>query len=227
MLLFSISSAVVLWGQSSQNCAADITAETGSIKIEIIAGENFENRGWFFIFPFKKGPQMAAWVEDKNGRYMGTIFASQKTADQKWIQAPENGRPESLPVWTARSGGVLDPVDAVAAASSDISENTGIESRLKLAPGKYRVYLEVNSSYDWNSVWKKKLPESSQYYNGVNGQPSLVYRAEIETGRGAGSVKMEKLGTGDVQGRNGSITESFDGIDSSLTILESVSVFSR
>ena len=209
---------------ASGNDSKQQEKKSGQVALEIIPGRYFENRGWFFIFPFKKGPQIAAWVEDEKENYMGTIVVSDKTAGESWISAPEEGRPESLPVWSHRSSEISNSIDAVTAASHAISENSRIESSLKLPAGRYKVFLEVNNSYDWNKIWKKKLPKSSPYFNGVNGQPSVIYQADIEIGHGTASVKMMPAGMGDPLGRDGEIDKSFDGIDSALSILESVYV---
>ncbi len=220
LMIFLIISATDASGNDSPRPANG----SGQIALEIIPGRYFANRGWFFIFPFKKGPQIAAWIEDEKENYMGTIVISDKTAGDCWISAPEEGRPESLPVWSHRSSGICNSIDAVTAASRVISENSRINSSLKLPAGRYRVFLEVNNSYDWNKVWRKKLPESSPYFNGVNGQPSVIYHADLEIGHGPAAVKMVPAGTGNPLGRNGNIDKSFDGIDSALSILESVYV---
>ncbi len=218
-----IVSALLTSVGSIQALADGQPGTSGQIEIEINEGPSYINRGWFFIFPFKKGPQIAAWAEDGNGRYIGTIIVSGKTAEKKWISAPDEGRPESLPVWSEKSGGCFDPADTVTAASLN-SGKTKTGSHFTLTGGRYKVYLEVNLSYDWNSVWAKNLPEDNPLYNGVNGQPSLVYCADLDYSQGPAEVKMIPVGTGDPRGRNGAITESLEGLDTALSILDSAYV---
>jgi hypothetical protein len=194
----------------------------GQLTVEIIPGSHFENTGWFFIFPFKKGPQMAAWIENDQGGYLETIFVTQKAGSQKWLDAPTQGRPEGLPVWTNRVSQRGAAVDAVTVATTTAQVDKSM-IRSALVPGKYVVYLEVNISYDWNPVWAKDLPKTDVHYNGVNGQPSLVYRAEIEIGH-PGMVSMLPWGTGSPLGQDGVLTQSLSGLDTALEILSSAQV---
>ena len=58
----------------------------------------------------------------------------------------------------------------------------------------------------------------------MNGQPSLVYRGELElTGRrDSYRLVMTPFGTGSVDGSHGNITPGTAGLTSGLAILESV-----
>ncbi len=164
---------------------------------------------------------MAAWIENEQGTYLETIFVTQKAGTQKWQDAPQ-GRPESLPVWLGRSRG--GQVDAVAVATTSAAVDTALNHPQALAPGKYVVYLEVNLSYDWNRVWAKDLPQTDSHYNGVNGQPSLVYRAEFEIGKGGLTVPMAPWGTGSPTGRDGQMIPGLTGLDTAVEILDSARV---
>ncbi len=117
----------------------------GQLSLEIVPGPHFQNTGWFLIFPYTKGPQMAAWIENEQGTYLETIFVTQKAGTQKWQDAPQ-GRTESLPVWLGRSRG--GQVDAVAVATTSAAVDTALNHPQALAPGKYVVYLEVKLTYD-------------------------------------------------------------------------------
>jgi len=195
----------------------------GQMTLEIVPGSHFENTGWFFIFPFTKGPQMAAWIEDEKGEYLETIFVTQKAGSQKWLDAPAGGRPESLPVWLARSSRGGKAVDVVTVATTTSKVEKSVDHSLVLVPGKYVVYLEVNISYDWNRTWAKDLPKTDPHYNGVNGQPSLVYRAQIEIGHPE-VMPMTPWGTGSPLGQDGVLTQGLSGLDTALEILGSAQV---
>lgn len=199
-------------------------AATGlRIELEINPGRNFSNTGWFLIFPFKKGAQAAAWVEDADGNFLGTIFVTEKTGSGKWVSAPDSGRPESLPVWSFASASSAG-ADAVTAATSSVMEKKTIPPLFPEKKETYTVYLEVNQSYDWNSVWAKKLPKESRFSNGVNGQPSLVYAASFNTPEGEGRYTLYPAGTGHPLGKDGNIRNDFEGIDSAFFIIESAHV---
>ena len=210
----------------TMSCAVKPTAtetitEAGQIGLEIKPGTAFTNWGWAFIIPFKKGPQMAAWVVDGQGTYRGTLFATGKSARNDWMAAPAQGRPESLPVWSAARNIGDSQEDAVSAASSTSLDTQNLASNLVLEPGSYQVFLEVNLSYDWNATWGKGLPENDSHFNGVNGQPSIVYQASIQVGNGPARFILKPIGVGSATGTDGQIRQDFAGIDSALNILES------
>jgi len=183
----------------------------GVLTLELVPGAHFKNTGWFLVFPFTKGPQMAAWIEDDQGTYVATIFVTKKAEI----------RPESLPVWSHRPGRPT-AIDAVSAATTVESvDKTG--PSVDVTAGKYKVFLEVNLSYDWNRVWAQNLPVTDVHYNGVNGQPSLVYGAQISVGQGASVTAMAPWGIGSATGLDGAMNPSV-GMDTALQILDSAKV---
>ena len=40
-------------------------------------------------------PQLAVWLEDEQGRYLKTLYVTQKASGLSWIFGPKEGRPES------------------------------------------------------------------------------------------------------------------------------------
>jgi len=194
----------------------------GNLVVEVKPGRAFTNWGWAFIIPFRKGPQMAAWVENEQGDYVGTLFATGKTARQNWVGANAGERPESLPVWTkAVSGSQVVVADAVTTATPVEGQVISRNGSSVLPAGKYTVLLEVNHSYDWNGVWARDLAAGDSHANGVNGQPSLVYQAVAVVGAGSASLIMQLKGRGSVDGSDGLIHPSLDGMDTALEIIES------
>lgn len=67
--------------------------EKGSVEIVVERGD-----AWLHDFPLflgikrKNPPQIAVWIEDAQGRYLSTVYASSKIATQSWLAAGGNRR---------------------------------------------------------------------------------------------------------------------------------------
>lgn len=180
------------------------------VTISIGAGE-----GW-------KGPQLAVWLEDQNGRYIKTLYVTKKASALSWLFGPKKGRPESLPLWyhaskhdskkSAAQNGSQKEIDAVTSATP----KGGLVINQKIGDEPCVIKVEVNASFDYNSTWTKKN-------SGVNGQPSLVYQALLPAGQKE-EVALELLGSGSVNGSNGDIYKNVGGIDSAKTIVRIINV---
>ena len=160
-------------------------------------------------------PQVAAWIETPDGRYLDTLYVTELAVTGKYRAAPKQGRPEALPVWSALKAGGADAVSSPTTVGSSVVYGNGIASRLPA--GTYVVKLETNRSYDWNGTYTKKN-------SGVNGQPSVVYRAELEIGSGLTEARFEPVGVGSVDGSDGEVRPGLDGIDTALELFSSMTV---
>lgn len=158
-------------------------------------------------------PQVAAWVEDDEGRYLGTIYVTGKGARGAWTMAPAAGRPEALPVWKAASGGGSD---AVSSATAKGATAYGSSLAAGLRPGSYVIMLEVNRSFDYNDAYPESL--------GVNGQPSVVYEARLTVGGERAEATFAPVGTGSVDGADGYVRPGLDGIGTALRLFSSMTV---
>jgi len=160
-------------------------------------------------------PLVAAWIETLDGRYLDTLYVTELAVTRKYRAAPKQGRPEALPVWSARKSGAADAVSSPTTVGSAVVYGNGIASRLPA--GTYVVKLEANRSYDWNGMYTKKNA-------GVNGQPSVVYRAELEIGSGPREARFEPIGVGSVDGSDGEVRPGLEGIDTALELFSSMTV---
>ena len=170
-----------------------------------------------------KEPQLAVWLEDGQGRYIKTLYVTQKASGLSWFFGPKEGRPESLPVWYHASK--HDSKKSAASASSDKNEIDAVTSATpkgglvinqKIDDAACVIKVEVNASFDYNSTWTKKN-------SGVNGQPSLIYQALIPAGQKE-EVSLELLGSGSVTGSNGEVYKNVGGIDSAKTIVRAATI---
>jgi len=200
-----------------------VVSAQASPRAEAVAGrwrlQVAPGRDWYastrFLFVFKGSPEsaLACWLETPDGNYVETIYVTRKGGRKAFYAAPSAGRPEALPVWYHRAAG--EPAtDAVSAATSSSGLSLSRVAGTRLEPGRYVAFLEVNRSYDYNETWTRAN-------SGVNGQPSVVYRAEITVSRGqAASSSFEAVGTGSVDGSDGRVRPGLEGITTALTLIQ-------
>jgi len=182
--------------------------------IELSPGKTYKTTTGWFIFQYPVYPQVAVWVETVDGIYMDTIYITGKAEKKNWIAAPSSGRPEALPVWNHLK---KDKLDAVSAATSKWVTKRDSDLASRLPAGTYAIMLETNRSYDYNSTFTKDT-------SGVCGQPSLVYRALLNVGKGPDKAIFEPIGTGSPDGSDGAIRNGLSGIDSALTLFSTMAI---
>ena len=137
---------------------------------------------------YKNPPQFAVWLEHRDSGEIRTLYVTQKLGRGSW-----NGKPTvpvSLPHWVGRynqqSNSQGDPTaehplpDAITQPTP--TDQFRITSHVA---GNTRWYccVEVNVSGDYNQSFPQKQADKTDAYG--NGQPSIVYRAAIETRPGA------------------------------------------
>jgi hypothetical protein len=137
---------------------------------------------------FHKPPQVAVWIESEDGRLMRTLHVSGKTGSGDWGQKPDC--PVCLPYWVARmnraSGTVGAPTRSRPAPDAITHPTVTAHAVFKAeAPEgtRWRCFIEVNASGDFNAAFPERLADGSQDIQG-NGQPSLVYRADLKASAG-------------------------------------------
>ena len=87
---------------------------------------------------------------------------------------------------------------------------------------KYFVFAEVNKSFDYNEFYPKDAEKNFAEYSGVNGQPSAVYRAELSFENP--EAKLELIGTGSIDGKNGSIEDKTETLTTAKNLVEKIVV---
>ena len=131
-------------------------------------------------FDYEKIPgvasnQFAVWVEDMNGNYINTIYATQWTANGGY-----KNRPDSVAMWVEKSGIASMPdyyVDAIAGATPKVSGSQSYAWNLKdingstVSPGEYKFFVEGSLR------WKNYV-----LYSGVItiGDEPVTVQADVE-----------------------------------------------
>ncbi len=185
------------------------------IELRLEPGPHYSKDMKIMWIEYTVWPQVAVWIETPDGRFLDTLYVTQLAVTGNYRAAPKSGRPEALPVWSARKAGSADAVSSPTTVGSAVVYGNGIASRLPA--GTYVVKLEANRSYDWNETFTKKNA-------GVNGQPSVVYRAELEIGSDPREARFTPIGIGSVDGADGGVRPGLEGIDTALELFSSMTV---
>lgn len=209
-----------------------VEAEDSSARVvlNLTAGSEWSHPKWFGPLRVNLAPQIAVWLEDSQGRYVADLFVTVKAGKSAWGKVR---RPEALPAWSHDRGirysdGLFMPTkeaplpDAVTGPTPKLRK-AGDSAALSLpfppglSPGSYRLLVEVNSSFDFNSAY----PETR---GNVNGQPSLVYSISFVWGNRPSFGTPAILGTGHPAGTEGGVRTGTEGLDSALSILDSLEI---
>jgi hypothetical protein len=220
VMLLSVIASVMMMASCSKE---HIEYQSGDLSVRIEAGE-----GWLHDYPLflgikkKNPPQIAVWLEDADGRYLGTLYASKKIATQGWVGAGGNRRKEALPYWCHRRGEVFDGMTgATPRASFDV--------RLKDKAGicHFYVMVEVNHSIDFNDRYSDDKKEGDLDYSGGtegSGQPALVYRADVDLDSAHTTFEGVIIGRSSADGADGKLYDDQTGLTSALTIVKRITV---
>lgn len=233
MMLFFVITSVMMMSCSKEH----MEYQAGDLSVCIEAGY-----GWLHDYPLflgikkKNPPQIAVWLEDTDGHYLGTLYASKKIATQGWVSAGGNRRKEALPYWCFQRGVVYDDglylptksqplVDGMSGATP----RTDFDVRLKNKTGlrHFYVMVEVNHSIDFNDRYSKDKKEGEPYFSGGSegsGQPSLVYRADVNLDSASTSFDAVLIGHSSADGTDGRLYDDLTGITSALTIVKRITV---
>jgi hypothetical protein len=178
-----------------------------------------------FFLP-KAYPSYAIWLEDSVSGEPQTIYVTGKAGQNKWISAKE--RPESVPVWFGvrkreKSEMAVD-IDAVSGATPS-GESAVIYWPIP-ASWKNReasLYIEANISFDYNESFNNE--KGTPGYSGVNGQPSIIWRTELELAKeDLLDIAPEIVGHGHVSGIDHHIDPDMSGITTATRIFQYVGV---
>ena len=135
----------------------------------------------------KYAPSFAVWVEDEAGN-AATLFATGMA-----VTGLKN-RPETLPVWSGKR-----EADAASGATPADKAELTLNIPDAFAGKKLTIFIEANASYDYNDFYAEGLEEGTEGYSDVNGQPSAIWTADMDTAQ-AGAATLEPTAAGDVLG---------------------------
>lgn len=207
-------------------------------------GEN--SSGSRIDLKFEKGkthnhPLFAIWLADENGKFIQTLYVSESIGkgvfkhsnreSGKWL-AGEIQRPAALPFWAHERNiinemGTFLPtpenpeIDAHTGATPLASFDMTLFTNEKLN-GKYRLYLELNQSWDWNEFWtNNKYPENQEYK--TSSQPALIYLAEFDT-KESKTIELKAIGHSHYAGENGELNTDLSTLTTAMNIAKKITI---
>lgn len=207
----------------------------GDVKVCIEQGEE-----WLHDFPLfmgikkKNPPQIAIWLEDTNGKYLSTIYATHKIATQSWQSSGENRRKESLPHWCYSRG--VQYEDGLYLPTKDKPLTDGVSGAtpksgfdVKIRPigdlKRFVVKIEINHSTDFNEFYPESAKEGDANYSGGkdgSGQPALVYAANVELLSAQNSFEAVLVGHSSPDGTSGEISGDVSELTTALHIVKRI-----
>jgi hypothetical protein len=208
---------------------------------------NSSSMGKQLAIAFLKGeghnhPTFAIWVEDLEGNLIETLFVTKYFAtgifgyadakDGTWKNEPgEALRPAALPYWSHKRNIISRdslyvptpeaPVpDAITGATPDGSFILKTSANPP-ASEPFRILLEINQTWDWNTYWTNdKYPSDKDYKSSA--QPSVIYAVTIEEGKGP--FEMSPIGHGHYSGDNGKLYTDLSTLTTALEIAETITI---
>ncbi|MFT6409005.1 MAG: hypothetical protein ACJAQ6_002428 [Arenicella sp.] len=226
---------------SFQTLTTNVGDQGIPIEIELRKGLHYESepQPLFLGLSYTTTPQVAFWLEDLAGRYISTIYVTQKISNGSFVPTDNIfktvSRPESLPYWAHQRGvSYADNALMPSADNTDLDGMTGatplgnydVRSKLNTDLRQFKVMMEINRSYDFNGFYTKdKYPDDAVYSgSGSSGQPSVIYSTEINLDENQHTYIMTPIGHGHYSGQDGKLYDNFQGIDTALQLVKRVVV---
>ncbi len=204
------------------------------------------NGGVPITIEFERGkeyyhPLIVFWIEDMDNNFVETIYATSsiatgtfrygQTKEGKW-QPGERRRPAALPYWGHRRGkkapdGLYLPSsqnplpDAITGATprSSFVINSSVRNDLR----KFKIYMEINQTWDWNKHWHNNLfPDDEEYKTSC--QPALVYMAEVDLSQPNKRFVLQPVGHSHPSGKTGELFKDLSTFTTALLIAKEVSL---
>lgn len=205
-------------------------AQGQPLSIRIVPGENYLHKFQLSkLISIKTPPQIAIWVEDTEGNYIHTLYATEKITTKNWAKAPSDRaskieRMEALPVWTHKAQRNQATFDAVSAATP--KGGATLNTQAQVLSGPFLIWAEVNMSTDFNAFYPKEAKKGDANYSGGemgSGQPALLYGASVDLAAGR-SYTLALSGHSSVDGSDGLLYGDLSTITTASDIIDRIEV---
>ena len=179
------------------------------------------NRDEYIMTNWAEAPQFAVWLENAQTGEIRTLWVTGDTGTDTW-----NGRvgcPVALPYWVSRYGvergdGIgptnRNPVPGALTGATPTLEH---ECTARIEEGEqWSYFVEVNVSGDYNETFPQYFGFEEDRFG--NGQPSIVYRGEIDLGTGA-LTEAKLIGRTEQERSASELNPDLSGITSAKNLL--------
>ncbi|WPC43149.1 DUF2271 domain-containing protein [Clostridium sp. JS66] len=203
------------------------------LSISVIKGQEYLHKFQVNSFiSIKTPPQFAIWIEDLNGNYIDTIYATSKIVNQNWSKAPGDSaqggkikREEALPYWTHKHGNNKINPDTMSSATP--KGNSVISSKINEKQGGYIIFAEVNMSTDFNEYYPKNAEQGKDNYSGGSwgsGQPALIYSSNINLNSINKIYDLKLIGHSSPDGSDGNLYKDLSKVTTAKNIIDKITV---
>ena len=167
-------------------------------------------------------PQIAIWVSGSEVSFQKTIYVTDKGAHGSWTLA--DTRPSATPVWNGiRNKEKQLDIDCISGATPSGELHTVTwQIPPELLCETIQIYIEANVSFDYNDYYSDD--ENQEGYSGVNGQPSLVWKAELAVNNENSYQTPVLIGHGHVTGADDRIHNNLERITSARQLFHHIKV---
>jgi len=153
-----------------------------------------QNKGQILLSTFAEPPQFAVWLEDPETHRLINIFVTHRVGVGDW--EGKANVPVALPRWFElfkqkeqdqdQKKPDKDTPDAISGATP---KDDYFSVRAEVKPGsRWICWIEMNLAGDFNDAFPEQDVESKQVDEFSNGQPALLYRADITATEGTNYV---------------------------------------
>ncbi len=234
VLFFSILFFLSGCGNPNRETAIDTLSNIDGKKITVTVKrvKDFTHKQKIGILSLTIPPQIAIWLEDKQGNYIDTLFVTKSFGKQKWhfvkYDPDKPLRTSCLPYWMNKrlKAGLAIPTknnpltDAITSATP--MGSFVLNSRIKKDLTDAVILAEFNKSFDPNEAFH--ISDTNMTLGKVNGQPSLVYSAQINLTDSGKPVQLTLIGHGGETGDDGTLYTNLAGLTTVLDIVDSITV---
>jgi len=179
---------------------------------------------------FGESPTFAIWLNDKNTEVLKTVYVTRRAGEGDWEGKAEV--PVALPMWfeLSRKGSAealkldSDELNSLDGSTGATPEPGYFILRVNAIPGiKLSAWIEVNLAGDYNESYKEFDEELKKEDSYGSGQPSLLYKAELEVSYEF-ETEPELAGMTLLDQDKGFIVKPLSGITTATEVFDEISI---